>query len=112
MDTSEVEIEDLEDFINGLKVSIDTLGNADPTKSVGFQAKLAKTISALRLKISDKVEKNPLFTGQFTKQELKNYLMKKLEKMRNILDSGEYPSFKKYQLVKDIAQLRAQITTL
>ncbi len=88
------------------------MGNADPTKSTGFQAKLAKTISALRLKISDKAEKNPEFIGKFTKQDLKSYLMKKLEKMRNILESGEYPSFKKFKLVKDIAQLRAQINTL
>jgi len=112
MDTSEVEIEDLEDFINGLMTSIDSLGNADPTKSHGFQAKLAKTISALRGKISDKAEKNPQFIGQFTKQDLKSYLMKKLGKLRNILDSGEYPSFKKFRLVKDIAQLREKISYL
>ena len=112
MDTSEVEIEDLEDFINGLKTSIDSLGDADPTKSTGFQAKLAKTISALRVKISDKVEKNPKITGHLTKQDLKKYLMKKLDKLRNILDSGEYPSFKKFRLVKDIAQLREKISYL
>jgi len=107
-----VEIEDLEDFINGLKISIDTLGNADPTKSHGFQAKLAKTISALRGKISDKVEKNPEFIGHFTKQDLKKYMMKKLDKLRDILDSGEYPSYKKFRLVKDIAQLREKISYL
>jgi len=107
-----IEIEDLEDFIKGLKNSIDTLGNADPTMSKGFQAKIAKTISDLRIKKADKIEKNPEFIGNFSRNDLRNYLMKQLETLKNILDSGEYPSFKKFRLVMDITKLRERISTL
>ena len=76
MTPDKVDIEDLEAFIHGLKVSLDTLENIDATQAIGFQAQLAKAISDLRLKRQAKIEPLPEHIGHFTKKDL----MKKLKK--------------------------------
>ncbi|GAH72864.1 unnamed protein product, partial [marine sediment metagenome] len=80
-----VDIEDLEAFIDGLKVSFDTLENIDPTQSKGFQAQMAKAISDLRLKRAAKIEPLPKHIGRFTKEDLKKLLLKELESLQNHL---------------------------
>ena len=79
MAKDKVDIEDLEAFIDGLKHSFDTLEDIDPTQSKGFQAQLAKAISDLRIKRAAKIEPLPKHIGQFTKEDLKNLLIKELE---------------------------------
>ena len=86
MAKDKVDIEDLEAFINGLKHSFDTLENIDPTQSKGFQAQLAKAISDLRIKRAAKIEPLPKHIGQFTKDDLKNMLLKELEVINQKLD--------------------------
>ncbi len=110
----QVDIEDLEEFINGLKTSIDSLEGADPTKSHGFQAQLAKTISKLRMQKMDKLERQPDIIGHFTKEDLKKFLLKQLDNMNNLLDSEEIQSsrHRKFDLVMNITKLRAKITSL
>jgi len=77
-----IDIRDLESFINGLQVSLDMLAGADPSESKGFQAQLAKTISNLRIK-----------------------------RVERYLDTQEYPKGK-YALVKKIVHLRAEINRM
>jgi len=108
----QIDIEDIESFIDGLKISIDSLEGTDPTKSRGFQAQIAKAISALRIKKSSQMESNPKFIGHFTKEDLKNFLLNKLEFLNNSLDSGEFSRHRKFNLVLKIAKLRAEITSL
>jgi hypothetical protein len=109
-----VDIEDIEAFIDGLKTSIDSLGNTDPTKSKGFQAQLAKTISALRMKKMSKIERQPEILGHYTKDDFKKLLLKQLDKMNNLLDSEEIQSsrHRKFDLVMKITKLRARISSL
>ncbi|MCK4480115.1 MAG: hypothetical protein KAV01_06280 [Candidatus Lokiarchaeota archaeon] len=104
-----VDIEDLEAFIDGLKVSFDTLENIDPTQSKGFQAQMAKAISDLRLKRAAKIEPLPKHIGRFTKEDLKNLLLKELESLQNHLDSADYNRRRKFELVKKIALVREQV---
>ena len=107
-----IDIEDLEAFIQGLQTSFDDLGNADPTESKGFQSQLARAISMLRMKKSEKSEQPPLFVGKFTKEDLKNFLLNKLEQLKTLLEENQaYPS-KKFKLVMEITQLRAKIVQL
>ena len=109
-----VDIEDLEAFIDGLKQSMDSLEGSDPTKSKGFQASLAKTISKLRSEKMSKIEKQPLILGHYTKEDLKKYLLKQLDEMNNLLDSDEIQSsrHRKFNLVMKITKLRAQISSM
>ncbi|MFX1302375.1 MAG: hypothetical protein ACFE9X_03365 [Promethearchaeota archaeon] len=107
-----VDIEDLEAFINGLKDSFDTLEGLDPTKSRGFQAQLAKAISDLRLKRAAKIEPLPKHIGHFTKEDLKNYLLKELESLQNLLDSSDYNRRRKFDLVMKITKLREQVNNM
>ncbi|MFX0029907.1 MAG: hypothetical protein ACFE8B_11900 [Candidatus Hermodarchaeota archaeon] len=107
-----VEIEDLEAFIEGLTTSLDTLGDIEPDKAKGFQAQLAKAISDLRIKRSAKIEPLPKHIGHFTKENLKNYLLKELESLQDHLDSSDYNRRRKFELVKRIVQLREQINSM
>jgi hypothetical protein len=108
MPEDQIDIEDLESFIDGLKVSLDTLDGIDPDKSKGFQAQLAKTISDLRVKKSSKVEPLPKYIGHVTKEDIKNFLIKELEELRDLLESEEYTPFprRKFNLVMKITKLR------
>jgi len=107
-----IDIEDLEAFINGLKVSLDTLDDIDPEQARGFQAQLAKAISDLRLKRAAKIEPLPKHIGHFTKEDLKNYLLKELEELKDHLDSTDYSSRRKFELVMKITKLREQINSM
>lgn len=112
MPNDRVEIEDLEAFIDGLKVSLDTLENVDPSKAKGFQAQLAKAISDLRLKRAAKFEPIPKHIGHFTKEDLKNYLLKELEILQNHLDTSDYNRRRKFELVMKITKIREQINSM
>jgi hypothetical protein len=111
MTGDKIDIKDLESFIDGLKISMDMLDGADPVKSKGFQAQLAKTISDLRIKRVQLFEPLPKILGNVTKEDIKSYLLKELSILMNYLDKQEYPSGK-FKLVKKIVDLRAEITHL
>jgi ABC-type Zn uptake system ZnuABC Zn-binding protein ZnuA len=115
MGKDKVDIEDLEAFINGLKDSFDTLENIDPTQSRGFQAQqaqMAKAISDLRSKKAAKIEPLPKHIGHFTKEDLKEYLLKELGSLQDILDSSDYNRRRKFELVKKIALIREQVNNM
>ncbi|NHJ21331.1 MAG: hypothetical protein EAX91_10330 [Candidatus Lokiarchaeota archaeon] len=111
MSDDKIEISDLESFISGLQTSLDMLDGADPTQSKGFQAQLAKIISALRIKKTEQFEPLPKILGNATKEDLKNYLLKELEQLMHYLDAQEYPK-SKFDLVKKIVHLRAEINRI
>ncbi|MFX0167609.1 MAG: hypothetical protein ACFFAG_18935 [Promethearchaeota archaeon] len=112
MPNDTVDIEDLEAFIDGLTISLDTLGDIDPNKARGFQAQLAKAISDLRIKRAAKIEPLPEHIGHFSKADLKNYLLKELETLQEHLDFSDYNRRKKFELVKKIALVREQINSI
>jgi len=112
MGKDKIDIEDLEAFINGLKDSFDTLENIDPTQSKGFQAQMAKAISDLRSKRAAKIEPLPKHIGHFTKEDLKNYLLKELESLQDLLDSSDYNRRRKFELVKKIVLIREQVNNM
>ncbi len=107
-----IDISDLEAFIDGLKVSFDTLEHIDPEQSKGFQAQMAKAISDLRIKRAAQIEPLPKHIGHFTKVDLKNYLLKELESLQNHLDSSDYNWRRKFELVKKITLLREQVNNM
>lgn len=111
MSDDKIEISDLESFISGLQTSLDMLDGADPTQSKGFQAQLAKIISALRIKKTEQFKPLPKILGNATKEDLKNYLLKELEQLMHYLDTQEYPK-SKFDLVKKIVHLRAEINRI
>ncbi len=106
-----VDISDLKSFIDGLMISLDMLDGADPSQSKGFQAQLAKTISALRIKRTAKFKPLPKILGNVTKDDIKTYLLKELEQLMDYLDNQKYPRGK-FDLVKKIVHLRAEINRL
>jgi hypothetical protein len=87
------------------------LDGADPTQSKGFQASLAKTISALRTKRTAKFKPLPKILGSVTKEDIKKYLLKELETLTDYLDNQKYPTGK-FDLVKKIVHLRAEINRI
>ena len=111
MTDDEIEIRDLEAFIDGLKTSLDMLGGIDLSEAKGFQAQLAKTISNLRIKKAAKFEPLPKLLGHVTKEDIKNYLIKELETLMQYLDNKDYPRGK-FKLVKKIVDLRAEISQM
>ncbi|KKK43223.1 MAG: hypothetical protein Lokiarch_28870 [Candidatus Lokiarchaeum sp. GC14_75] len=107
-----VDIEDLEAFIDGLKTSLDTLGDIDPQQSKGFQAQLAKAISDLRLKRKAKIEPLPKRIGHLTNEDLKIILLKELESLQDHLDTSDYNRRKKFEVVMKITRIREQINSM
>jgi hypothetical protein len=107
----QIDIRDIEAFIKGLKTSLDMLDGVDPAESKGFQAQLAKAISNLRVKRSEKLEHIPKILGHVTKEDIKKHLIKELDQLMNYLDSKKYPEGK-FKLVKQIVDLRAEINSL
>jgi len=107
--SDQVEIEDLQAFIDGLKVSFDSLELSEPTDSQGMQAQMAKAISQLREKKLDKIKPLPKLLGHVTKKDLKNYFLKQLKELKEILESNNYNSNKKFELVMQITKLREKI---
>lgn len=114
MPDDQIDIDDLESFIDGLKTSLDTLEGINPKEAQGFQAQLAKAISSLRIKKSAKFEPLPKYIGHVTKEDLKHYLMKELEDLRNLLDTDEYSPYprRKFNLIMKITKLREKISRM
>ncbi|MBD3214954.1 MAG: hypothetical protein GF311_20250 [Candidatus Lokiarchaeota archaeon] len=107
--SDQVEIEDLQAFIDGLQVSFDSLELSESTDSKGIQAQMAKAISQLREKKLDKIKPLPKLLGHVTKEDLKNYFIKQLNDLRDILETNNYNKRKKFQLVMQITQLREKV---
>ena len=112
MVNNDVEIDDIETFIDGLKNSFDRLGDADPEKSQGFQSQLAKAISVLREKKIAIIEQIAKFNENYNQKDLKNFLMNQLEYAKTMLDNEFKFHRKKFELVMKIAQLRETISHL
>ncbi len=112
MEGDKIDIEDLEAFIDGLKISFDMLGDVDKLESQGFQSQLAKAISKLRLKKMDKIEPLPKLLGHYSPMKLKKYLLDKLKELNHVLETGDFGPNRKFKLVMKIAQLRARITSM
>ena len=106
-----IDIEDLEAFINGLKVSFDSLEHIHESNSQGVQAQVAKAISQLRAKKLNKIEPLPKLLGHVTKDDLKNLFLNRLEKLNFILESNNYPENRKFDLVMKIVKLREKVNT-
>jgi hypothetical protein len=106
------DIKDIEAFIDGLKNSLDFLGDADPAQSKGFQAKFAKAISLLRSKKLAQIEPVPKFLGNFTTENLKNYLREQLTQLEIILENNQYNPKKRFKLVLKITKLREKLYNL
>ncbi|MBY9006550.1 MAG: hypothetical protein KGD63_07305 [Candidatus Lokiarchaeota archaeon] len=106
-----INIEDLEAFINGLKVSFDSLEHIQTNNSQGVQAQVAKAISQLRAKKLDKIEPLPRLLGHITKEDLKNLFLNRLEKLKYILESNNYPKSRKFNLVMKIVKLREKVNS-
>lgn len=107
--SDQVDIEDLQAFIDGLKVSFDSLELSKSTDSQGMQAQMAKAISQLREKKLDKITPLPKLLGHVTKEDLKKYFLKQLKELKEILESNNYNSNKKFELVMQITKLREKI---
>jgi hypothetical protein len=109
-----IDVEDLEDFIQGLRTAFDSLDDSDPESAQGIQLQLAKAISLLRVKKIAKMEELPKIdlAEQSSRDDLKNFLLNKLEFMKIHLDSEDVPSSRKFDLVMKITKLREQISKL
>jgi hypothetical protein len=107
MKEEHVDVEDIEAFIDGLKKSFDSLDELDTHQ--GFQMQLAKAISSLRQKKVSKIEPLPKVIGPI---DVKDYLLKKLEDLKSILESDDIKSSKKFNLVMEIAKLREKLNEL
>ena len=109
-----IDIDDLEDFINGLRSAFDSLEEAHPKDAQGIQLQLAKAISILRHKKIAKIEQLPKFDFESpaNKDDLLNFLLNKLEFLKTHLDSEEVPLSRKFDLVMQITKLRSQISEL
>lgn len=104
-----IDIEDLEAFIDGLQVSFDSLDRAKSSDSRGMQAQMAKAISQLREKKLDRIKPLPKLLGHVTKEDLKQYFLNQLKELKQILESNNYNTRKKFQLVMQITKLRAKV---
>jgi hypothetical protein len=104
-----VDIRDIEAFIDGLKVSFDSLEKIETNDSKGFQAQLAKAISELRLKKVAHTEPLPKMLGHVTKDDLKAFFLKELEDLKALLENNAYKPRRKFKLVMQITQLREKI---
>jgi hypothetical protein len=110
---NDYDIEDIEAFIKGLKDTFDSLDEEDLKNSQGLQVQLAKAISLLRQKKTAKFEQIPLdFDSPASREILKNFLLNKLELLKNHLDSEEIAISKKFNLVMQIAKLEEKINSL
>jgi len=112
MERDQVDIEDLEAFINGLKHSIDSLDKVNHDASQGYQAKLAKAISQLRMKKMDKIEPLPEHIGKLSDEDVKNILLKKLKDLKEILETGDYNQSRRFKIVMEIVKLREKISSI
>ncbi|MEJ2248794.1 MAG: hypothetical protein P8Y70_05215 [Candidatus Lokiarchaeota archaeon] len=104
-----VDINDIEAFIDGLKVSFDSLDQIEPNNSKGFQAQLAKAISELRLKRVSHIEPLPKMLGHITKEDLKEFFLEELNQLKTLLEENNYHHRKRFELVMKITKLREKI---
>ncbi|MFX1392601.1 MAG: hypothetical protein ACFFAH_03410 [Promethearchaeota archaeon] len=113
-DQDPFDVDDIEAFIKGLKDTFDSLDEKDLKNSQGMQIQLAKAISLLRTKKIDKIEQVPKFDFETraSKEVLKNFLLNKLEFLKNHLDSEEISITRKFNLVMQITKLRTKISQL
>ena len=107
---TQVVVQNLELIIKDLEKSIDSLDNA--TSIEGIQAKLARAISELRGERINKIESIPINSGQASKQDLKNFLLLRIEDLKDLLESSDSNNRKKFDLLMEITQLRAKISNL
>lgn len=106
-----IDVEDIEAFIDGLKTSIDSLDTIDPTNTQGFQSRLAKAISELRLKKVSKISELQVKKVS-TKEDVKNFLLNELEFLKKLIDSTDINRMRKFSIVMKIASLREKINSL
>jgi len=107
MDDDNIDIDDIESFIDGLKISFDTL--EEESMEQGFQMQIAKAISALRAK---KIAKITPIPKNIRPRDMKKVLLQELEDLKDLLDSGNYPRTRKFKVVMEIAKLRETISNL
>ncbi len=107
MDDDHIDIDDIESFIDGLKISFDTLEEANVQQ--GFQMQLAKAITALRVK---KIAKITHIPKNIRPRDMKKVLLRELEDLKDLLDSGNYPRTRKFKVVMEIAKLRETVSNL
>ena len=105
-----VVVQNLELIIKDLEKSIESLENK--TSIEGIQAKLARAISDLRGERISKIESIPIKSGQASKQEMKNFLLLRIEDLKDLLDSSDINFKQKFDLLMEITQLRAKISNL
>ncbi|MHA1689097.1 MAG: hypothetical protein ACTSUN_07150 [Promethearchaeota archaeon] len=111
-DTDPVDPKDLQSFIDGLKTSLDLLGEADTIESKGFQAQLAKAISNLRMKKVAKIDENRPHIEQFSREELKQFLLEELKALKERIELKDISSRTRYELALEITKLRERISKL
>ncbi|MGV9171407.1 MAG: hypothetical protein ACOC44_09355 [Promethearchaeia archaeon] len=106
-----VDINDIEDFINGLQITFDSLDEANTSDIKGYQSKLAKAISNLRIKKIAKAEPEFDKVRNMDREELKNYLLQQLKDLKQILENNEFRSGrKKFDILMKMTKLREKIT--
>ncbi len=109
----QVVVQNLELIIKDLEKSIDSLENTQiSTGAKGIQAKLARAISDLRGERINKIDSIPINTGQASRQDLKNFLLLRIEDLKDLLESSDSNHKKKFKLLMEITQLRAKISNL
>jgi len=108
------DIDDIESFIKGLKDTFDSLDELNPNTFQGLQLQLARAISLLRHKKIAKIEQIPKvnFETPASKEVLKNFLLNKLEFLKNNLDSENIQLSKKFDLVMQITKMRERLNQL
>ena len=106
-------VDDIESFIEGLRETFDSLNESDP-KSYGMQLELARAISLLRHKKVAKIIQFPKVNSETpkSKEDLKNFLLNKLEFLKKHLDSEDIVHSRKFRLLMEITKLRQKINTL
>ena len=110
---AQVIVQNLELIIKDLENSIDSLeNNKNSIEAKGIQAKLARAISELRGERISKIESIPINSGQASNQEMKNFLLLRIEDLKDLLDSSDINFKKKFDLLMEITQLRAKISNL
>ncbi|MBD3196978.1 MAG: hypothetical protein GF317_18135 [Candidatus Lokiarchaeota archaeon] len=107
----QVDIKDLEAFMQGLQVSFDSLEQAQIDDSKGIQAQMAKAISQLREKKVAKIKPMPKLLGHVTKEDLKKFFLNQLEDLKALLESNNFNNNRKFDLVMKITQLREKVNS-
>ena len=109
---TQVVVQNLELIIKDLEKSLDSLDNATSIEAKGIQAKLARAISDLRSERINRIESIPINSGQASKQDLKKFLLLRIEDLKDLLESSDSNYKKKFDLLMEITQLRAKINNL